>query len=226
MISKLSLIAEATLSAFTLRKLFNGQFSFEKVTYVFAFICVCLFFIPFTALPAVWTNTVFYNVSFVAGVRDWFIGSIIGVIVFCSFLVTIEKLFPHITQIPKPHIFKFILSSLLVVFVTYYIFQSGSSGSTLLSSYAYMIMPILVFGAYRYDVTGASAIALLLSVSALYGAFDATVKNSIISIAYRATPSISLFLFISVTISLILSEANTERKQAKKSWKVLLITMH
>jgi integral membrane sensor domain MASE1 len=89
-----------------------------------------------------------------------------------------------------------------------------------------MIMPILVFGAYRYDVTGASAIALLLSVSALYGAFDATVKNLIISIAYRATPSISLFLFISVTISLILSEANTERKQAKKSWKVLLITMH
>ena len=37
-ISSLSLITEATLTAFILRKLFHGHFTFEKLSYVFTFI--------------------------------------------------------------------------------------------------------------------------------------------------------------------------------------------
>ena len=79
-----------------------------------------------------------------------------------------------------------------------------------------MIMPILVFAAYRYDAAGASTIALLLSVSALLGSFDAVVAASGIANAYEAIPSISLFIFISVSISLIISAAIAERKQANE----------
>ena len=82
--------------------------------------------IPLTALPAVWANTAFYHDPFIASMRNWTIGSILGVIVFCPFFVTVEKLLPNLSQIPKQQVIEFMVTSLVIVVVTYYIFQSAS----------------------------------------------------------------------------------------------------
>jgi diguanylate cyclase (GGDEF)-like protein len=79
-----------------------------------------------------------------------------------------------------------------------------------------LIIPILVFGAYRFSVAGSSTIALLLSAAVFYGTFESILRFSDTAKAYQSTPSVSLFLFVSVSISLILSAAIAERKQAEK----------
>jgi signal transduction histidine kinase len=205
---------ETLAGNFLVKKWVKDDYPFKKAKDAFRFLFVTLFM----CLIGSWIGTMSLYLNGVisidllaqSGLR-WWVGNVVGVLLFTPFILSIAQ-FKKFVFLPE----KIIEGALFLACMlgTYVLLQFGYLNPTIVSALPYLLIPFLLWLAFRFDLLASISVTLITSVIAIYF----TIQN--VGPFIQVSPNNSMLLlqiFIGViSIStIVLSATVSERSQAQ-----------
>ncbi len=181
------------------------SFRFLFVTLLMCLIGACISTISIYVNGAISSDAVVE-----AGFR-WWIGNVTGILLFTPLiLAAVQKRNIHFQSAKMIEGLIF----LLIIIGVYFLVRFGNLSSTLINSFPYLVIPFLLWLAFRFDLLGAIAVALAASLLAIYftiqgyGPFiQAIPEDSILML--------QIFIGVMSISSIVLSATVAEREAAQ-----------
>lgn len=210
---------EVLVGNFLVKTWIKNDYPFKSAKEAFRFLFVTLFMCLFGA----WTGTLslYFNgvISYDAigqnGFRLW-VGHVVGILLFTPFILAAarkRKVGFNPERVIEGGVFA------LCMIGIYFLIQFGYFNETLINSLPYLLIPFLLWLAFRFDLLAAITVALVASLLAIYF----TIQNQGPFIQTNANDSLLLLqIFIGViSIStIVLSATVAERSDAQNSLKL------
>jgi len=192
-------------------------FSSAKNTFRFLFVALFMSLIgAFVGTLGLYFNGVILSTVFMKSGFAWWVGNVVGILLFTPFILAIfqkRKFSFHSDQMIEGGIF---FTAILGI---YFLLRLGYFNSTLIESLPYLLIPFLLWLAFRFSLLAAISGSLIASLISIYY----TIQNVGPFIQSNANDSILLLqIFIGViSIStIVLSSTVTERAAAQNELKL------
>lgn len=215
----LGLTLESVTGYFFVKRWIKDDYPFKKTKDTFRFLFVVLLITligSFTGTLTLYMNGILTNELFVESGLRWWVGSVVGILLFTPFILSVaqKRTFSFTTN-------KGIEGGIFAVCILGFslLVRSGYFNGTLLSSLPYLVIPFLLWLAFRFDLL--AAMAVVLATSLLFILF--TIQGIGPFLQAHANDSMLLLqIFISViSIStLVVSATVAERSAAQAQLKV------
>ncbi len=210
---------ETLAGNFLVKVWIKDDYPFKSTKDTFRFLFVALFMSIIGAITG--TLSLYFNGAILSGALiqngfTWWVGNVVGILLFTPFILAIankNKINFHSEKIMEGGIF---VASIIGV---YFMLRMGYFNSTLINSLPYLLIPFLLWLAFRFDLLAAITGTLVASLISIYF----TIHNSGPFIQTNTTHSMLLLqIFIGViSIStIVLSATVAERLVAQNELKL------
>jgi len=187
----------------------------DSFRFLFVVLIMCLFGAWIGTFSLYYNGVIAYETIAQSGFR-WWVGHVVGVLLFTPFILAAahkRKIGFQTEKVIEGGIFA------LCMIGIYFLIQLGYFNETLINSLPYLLIPFLLWLAFRFDLVAAITVALTASLLAIYF----TIHNQGPFIQTNANDSLLLLqIFIGViSIStIVLSATVSERSDAQNSLKL------
>jgi signal transduction histidine kinase len=210
---------EVLIGNFLVKVWIKTDYPFKSAKDSFRF----LFVVLFMCLSGAWIGTfslyfngvISYEAIALSGFR-WWVGNVVGILLFAPFILAaaqIRKIGFHSQRVIEGGVFA------LCMIGIYLLIQLGYFNATLINSLPYLLIPFLLWLAFRFELLASLTVALVAALLAIYF----TIHNQGPFIQTNANDSLLLLqIFIGViSIStLVLSATVSERLEAQHKLKL------
>jgi len=207
--------AEALIGNFLMTEWIRDTYPFRNVKNTFRFLVVALFMCAAGALLGSFSllvNKVISQDQLLVTGLSWWIGNVVGILLFTPFILSLNYFTKFRFSSEKGFeigVFLFFAAGL------YFLFQFDSFNPTLERALPFLILPLLLWLAFRFELLISMACVLLVSLLSIY----VTIKN--VGPFVLDQPSYSMLLlqiYIGVTSvsTIVLSATVKERMEAQR----------
>lgn len=210
---------EVLVGNFLVKTWIKNDYPFKSAKEAFRFLFVVLFMCLFGAwigtLSLYFNGVIGYDTIAQSGFR-WWVGNVVGILLFAPFILAVvrkRKVHFNHERLIEAGVFA------LCMIGIYFLIQLGYLNETLINSLPYLLIPFLLWLAFRFDLVAAITVALTASLLAIYF----TIHNQGPFIQTNVNDSLLLLqIFIGViSIStLVLSATVAERTEAQHNLKL------
>lgn len=210
---------EVLIGNFLVKVWIKTDYPFKSARDSFRFLFVVLFMCLFGAwigtFSLYFNGVISYDAIAQSGFR-WWVGHVVGILLFAPFILAaaqIRKIGFHSQRVMEGGVFA------LCMIGIYFLIQLGYFNNTLINSLPYLLIPFLLWLAFRFELLASLTVALGAALLAIYF----TIHNQGPFIQTNANDSLLLLqIFIGViSIStLVLSATVSERLEAQHKLKL------
>lgn len=205
---------ETLVGNFLVKKWIKDNYPFKKAKDTFRFLFVTLFMCMIGAwigtLSLYLNGVISSDILFESGLR-WWVGNVVGVLLFTPFILSASRFRSfdfHTNKLVEAGAFMLCMLSM------YFLVSLNYLNTTLISAMPYLVIPFLLWLAFRFDLLASIFVTVITSLVSIYF----TIQN--VGPFSQASPNDSMLLlqiFIGViSIStIVLSATVAERSQAQ-----------
>lgn len=221
----LSVVAEAVLIAFILRKWRHSQASIEgSGVYLVLCLFACLSVVPIIAVLPAYLNVVSFGADFFTSLLQWSISDVMGILVVAPLLFYFTEL---VTSRPLVIPYRTLIATLLVqcglVLGSYLIFSGVNLQGDGPPDYAYLLVPALLYSAIRLGPLGSALSCFTVYVTTMLTSFLALSASMPAAASVASGYQLQLFLFTLISMTLILSVVGQERRTLEDDRKKRIV---
>jgi signal transduction histidine kinase len=215
MLTATSNTVEALVGNFLVREWIRDAFPFRNTANAFRFLFVTLFMCAVGAsigISGLYFNHVIQANQLVAAGTSWWVGNVVGILLFTPFILSCAQFAK--SRISGERVFE-IGVFLMFSSATFFLMQLQHFNPTLERALPFLVLPFLLWLAFRFELAIAMAGVLLISLVSIY----VTIRNA--GPFVLAAPEYSMLLlqiYIGVTSvsTIVLSATVNERMEAQR----------
>lgn len=210
---------EALVGNFLIKKWIKDDYPFRRTKDTFRFLFVTLFI----SLIGSWGSTlglyansvVTIETLFPVGLNAW-VGNVVGILLFTPFILALSQ-FRSITVDAK----KLMEGGSFAVTMTVFclIVQYGNLNNTWINALPYLLIPFLLWMAFRFNLLAAITVALVASLVSIYFTIQ-NVGPFVQPTAIDSMLLIQLYIGVISISTIVLSSTVTERTKAENELKL------
>ncbi len=215
---------ETLVGNFLVKEWIKDDYPFKsaKNTFRFLFVALLMSLIgAFVGTMGLFVNGVINSSDLIKSCFTWWVGNVVGILLFTPFILTVaarRKLIIHTNQVWEAGIF---IASILGI---YSLIRLGYFNSTLIDSLPYLLIPFLLWLAFRFSLLAAISGALISSLISIYF----TIHSSgpfIQSSASDTMLLLQIFIGVISISTIVLSATVTERAAAQNELKLFNVNL-
>ena len=213
-ISHVANMATAVVSAWLIRRYIAYTPDMSQLKLVLKFVLVIFVVTAFAALIGAYSEIIWHpDASFWSSWQIWWFSDLLGTLLITPVIISFANL-PRPINLPKPvRLIEIIILSCLVIFLSEYIFNTDSHDQYWAIDYPYILFPLLIWAALRFNTLLVSILSLCIALMAVTHAnigMEALLHRG--HSTYHQVISIQIFLAVLGFSALVLSAIVSERK--------------
>ncbi len=211
--------AETLLGYFLIKVWIKNDYPFKKAKDSFRFLFVALFISVVGAVTGVITlfaNGILSNELLIESTLRWWVGNVVGILLFTPFILSLAQKRQYTLTTNKG-----IEAGIFALFIIgfYLLAQLGYFNGTLLFSLPYLIIPFLLWLAFRFDLLAAITIVLTASLIFIYFTIQG-IGPFVLPQANDSMLLLQIFIGVISISTIVLSATVAERTAAQEQLKV------
>jgi signal transduction histidine kinase len=207
--------SEALVGNFLVKQWIKDDYPFKNATNAFRFLFVTLFMCSVGAaigISGLYINDVIKPGDLIGAAASWWVGNIVGILLFTPFILSLAhfaKLKFSTERVFEIGVFLIFASAI------FFLMQLKNLNPTLERALPFMVLPFLLWLAFRFELVIGMAGVLLISMVAIY----VTINNSgpfVLSAPAYSMLLLQIYIGVTSVSTLVLSATVRERMDAQR----------